>query len=255
MPGPAGSHEHVRISGLERNRSLSFGLESLDSAGNRSALSNVVAVRLPAVALATVTDLRIAGETGPRFDLAWTSAAAPGVRGASWTYQLRGSRTPLDADRFAAAEIVMDVPGTTAGGGEEHARLGPLEAGERYWIALRARDSVGHLSPISNVVSGATLAQDETAREARLIVGPNPGRTTLNLFWRIDVSSALEPSRLEIFDASGRRCWQRGLPASHEGLSVWNGRTDDGAALPAGLYFARLETRRASVTTRFVLIE
>jgi len=62
-------------------------------------------------------------------------------------------------------------------------------------------------------------------------------------------------AKIEIFDLAGRRLHTFALEAGRFGGSVqWNGREGDQRAVPAGLYFARLNCGSIHAQTRVVLL-
>lgn len=82
---------------------------------------------------------------------------------------------------------------------------------------------------------------------------PNPfsGRTTI----RLSLPAAGD-ARLQVFDARGRlvRVLAGGFHAEGEHEYQWDGRSDDGLRVPAGVYFYRLQARDVLETRRMVLL-
>ncbi|MCA9753311.1 MAG: T9SS type A sorting domain-containing protein, partial [Gemmatimonadetes bacterium] len=70
---------------------------------------------------------------------------------------------------------------------------------------------------------------------------PNPSRGDASLAF---VLPAAGPVRLAVYDAAGRRVATLidGPRAAGRGEATWDGRDENGSAVAAGVYFARLET-------------
>jgi FlgD Ig-like domain len=68
------------------------------------------------------------------------------------------------------------------------------------------------------------------------------------------VSVGVSSVWVEIHDISGRRVWSQRLDGLIPGSRsfVWNGEDDDGAMLPAGVYFVRIDDGRGTSTARAV---
>ena len=87
--------------------------------------------------------------------------------------------------------------------------------------------------------------------EPPIRVYPNPARDAVR--FRLELARA-GPASLDVFDVAGRRV-RRLLAGPHPaGPSVvtWDGRSDAGAPLPAGVYFYRLETNGGTASGKVV---
>jgi hypothetical protein len=81
---------------------------------------------------------------------------------------------------------------------------------------------------------------------------PNPLRAGVSLTYELDAAG---PVTIAVHDVSGRRV--RGLAESawHEAgahRSQWDGRDDEGRAVPAGIYFQQVRTAAGSASVRVV---
>jgi flagellar hook assembly protein FlgD len=93
-----------------------------------------------------------------------------------------------------------------------------------------------------------------------ILLGPNPKLRTLQGVISRHPSLLVElpssqPARLDVFDLQGRRVRtlaDRRLPRGATVLE-WDGRDAAGAAVPRGLYFARLTTPLATRTARILV--
>ena len=88
-----------------------------------------------------------------------------------------------------------------------------------------------------------------------LAIAPHaqPSRKAVQFDWQ-GVPGGTD-ARIEIFDLSGRKLRSFTLERGRFGGSVqWNGRDDELHAVPAGLYFARLNCGSIHAQTRVVLL-
>jgi subtilisin family serine protease len=103
------------------------------------------------------TGLAVAAQGSNWLDLAWIAPGDDGATGTAESYDLRISGAPFDAAGFEGATRVQ-VPAPLAAGSLEHARVYGLSPLTTWWFAVRALDEFGNAGPVSEVVSGATLA-------------------------------------------------------------------------------------------------
>jgi immune inhibitor A len=94
---------------------------------------------------------------------------------------------------------------------------------------------------------GGTQARPDPQRLS-LYVSPNPAFTRASLTYQVKPgarggSRAEAPVDLRIFDLAGRlvRVLPQGYRLAGKHIAVWDGRTLDGSAAPAGVYLCRLE--------------
>lgn len=80
---------------------------------------------------------------------------------------------------------------------------------------------------------------------ARLSAAPEPARGSV----RLAAEQLRGGGTLTIVDAAGRLVWARTL-AGEAPVVTWDGRTEDGARVRPGLYWARLEDARGSVVRK-----
>jgi hypothetical protein len=83
----------------------------------------------------------------------------------------------------------------------------------------------------------------------RLRVFPHPTRGQVNFAWP---ESSL-PARIEVFDVSGARRWERGVPAGTHHLT-WDLADTTGERLAPGVYWARVNRGGEVFTSRVVLL-
>jgi subtilisin family serine protease len=102
------------------------------------------------------------------------------------------------------------------------------------------------------VVVAVEESQPAPAR-AHITAAPNPVERATEIGFALPSGGAV---RLILFDAAGRRVrtlLEGARPAGRHAIA-WDGRRDDGRPLPAGVYFARLESPGALLTTKVILI-
>ncbi len=86
-----------------------------------------------------------------------------------------------------------------------------------------------------------------------LDAGPNPARTATRVSWSLESAGALA---LTVVDAQGRtvRTLARGGREAGAGATTWDLADDDGRAVPAGLYWVRLEASGRSLVRRIAVV-
>jgi hypothetical protein len=106
---------------------------------------------------------------------------------------------------------------------------------------------------ISRTGTPAAVAEDAPAPPAVLLdVFPSPSSGPFHFVW---AATGVSPAGGEILDVAGRRVAL--LPEwSIDGrghVATWNGRDASGRPVPAGIYFARVETPGGGRTARLVV--
>jgi len=117
--------------------------------------------------------------------------------------------------------------------------------------AVIARDSLNH-----DLTPGQPLAappQSPVLRTQLGIAAPNPFRTRLAIQFTL---GQREPVRVTVYDLSGRRVRRLldGDAAAGPQLVTWDGRSDGGDAMAAGVYLVRLEAGEVRATRRVQLL-
>jgi hypothetical protein len=85
-----------------------------------------------------------------------------------------------------------------------------------------------------------------------LSIAPNPARGATRLSFELPAAEAVD---VRLLDLGGRvvRSLQGGALSAGSHTLMWDGRDDSGASLPAGVYWARIETRSGATSRRVVL--
>jgi N-acetylmuramoyl-L-alanine amidase len=119
-------------------------------------------------------------------------------------------------------------------------------SGTRYLVVDGLPDECGTFA-ITGTFRGSVTGVDGPSPSPgtglRVAVAPNPARAPLQFL----VTGAREldgPARLKIFDASGRKVYERSVPFSAGETHVsWDRRTSSGALVAPGIYMAVFEVR------------
>ena len=208
----AGTRLVVSVPDLHTGALYYAALRAADGLGFTSPLSNTVsAVPAPPPRPAPVTDLSIGANEGTLVILCWTSTGTGGRDGRPATYEIRVASVPIDSASFDAAPIAAALPATAGIGAPLCFAVNGLEYLQRYWFAVRCRDSVGTVSRLSNVLSAVVGQSIELAPvvDARLT---SVGATVAEIEWtataprgatgveKYQVRAAYEPIDEENFD-------------------------------------------------------
>ena len=92
--------------------------------------------------------------------LRWVAAGDDGFQGTAGLYELRYSTSPIDAAGFASAPVGTALPGPALSGTPQDYLLTGLQPDTAYFVALRALDNAGNVSPLVTAGPLRTLAQN-----------------------------------------------------------------------------------------------
>jgi hypothetical protein len=129
---------------------------------------------------------------------------------------------------------------------------GIFEPGILPWVAVRGTDVVVTIERVS--VTGVEDPEDVRPLVRPLKVSPNP-----SLGGQVTIDYALADQNADetvaIYDIAGRRIrtLSSGLKSSG-GQIQWNGRSEDGRAVAAGIYFVRLQARGGHEEVQRVIV-
>ena len=166
--------------------------------------------------------------------LAWSGTPSPFLGCNDWFGNASGSVTgaPIGATDVSLNPLFCDLPNDIVS----------LSAGSPL-VSLAGCGRVGALGV--GCTAAVSVPGVGAATLGHLRIAPQPSRGATRFTW----SPVAGPVELALYDVTGARRWSRAFPA---GVSehVWTGVGDDGAALPAGVYFARLTqgTARSDAT-------
>jgi flagellar hook assembly protein FlgD len=92
--------------------------------------------------------------------------------------------------------------------------------------------------------------RSDGAAYGQLRAAPNPARGHTSFHW----AAPGTPASLRVRDVRGRVVRTLAGSTPRAGAVVWDGRTDSGDRVPAGVYFVSLETSAGNATTRVTLL-
>ena len=155
-PNAPGSVENFSVTGLAANTTYYFAIKAIDKGLNTSALSNVISATTRDAE--RIIDLAAGTPGSARVPLTWT-AIDDGSTGYMASYDLRYSTTAITDDTtFAAATQVAGMPVPQMFGSAESFTVTYLNPSTRYYFAIKATDSAGHTTQLSNIVCMSTPA-------------------------------------------------------------------------------------------------
>jgi hypothetical protein len=163
VPGLPGARETMVLGGLSSDTDYTIALKTADEVPNWSALSNVLAARTKSgdrIPPAPVADLTVIAVTPTSTEISWTAPGDDGATGRASAYDIRYSLFPISPANWDTALRIHGGPACGEPGSTERFRLGCLEPGTNYHVAMKTCDEVPNWSPISNVAHAATAGAD-----------------------------------------------------------------------------------------------
>jgi hypothetical protein len=150
----------------------------------------------------------------------------------------------------------------SASGAKDSVRLGGLVIGIKYYAILRAADAAGNWSGYSNLATldltkGVTSVEiDQTSGAPSLTVGapyPSPTRSGAQVLFTLARSG---PLQADVFDARGRRVrfLHEGTMEAGPQMLRWDGRGENGAQTPAGIYWIRVAASDVRKSVKVVVV-
>lgn len=156
VPISAGTVQSMIITGLNTDTTYYFALKSVDKASNISGLSNIVEARTTVVEdtipPAGIFDLRIQSLSSESVVVSWTAPGDDAYAGKVSAYDVRYSTSPITEENWDQAKRVHDLPSPQPAGEVELLTIDQLLAGRTYFIAIKAMDEAGNISPVSNQI-------------------------------------------------------------------------------------------------------
>jgi len=180
--------------------------------------------------------------------LEFTALTTDGDAGAGTRLQVR-----LRDRSGVAFDNVYPVRVTTEAGEEwRELRLVGSETTQSFDFTTAVQSAA--LDPLGWVAWREVAATADPSRLLRSY--PNPSfNGVIALVYLQQEAAVLE---LEIFDAAGRRLHRRDVdvvgPSLLEREELWNGRDDEGRAVPSGVYWARLHGEASSSVLKFAIV-
>lgn len=157
-PSKEGNAQVTIVSGLSLNTDeYYFGIKTLDEARNFSGLSNIVSV--DKLSPGAITDMNVGTASASTLALSWTAPGDNGSRGTVTSYDIRYSTTPISEANWNSCTEVFGEPTPLAGGKFQTFTVTGLNFNTKYYLAMKAIDDAGNLSPLSNSRYGITTGQ------------------------------------------------------------------------------------------------
>jgi hypothetical protein len=135
-----------------------------------------------------------------------------------------------------------------------------LEAGATYYYTAFAVGlsgvsramSLGQVTP-SAPGGSAGLTDADPIPDLTLSVSPNPSRGNVRFICSVPPGAE---THLTIFNTAGQAVRALDVPAAvgNKMITIWDGHNDEGRPLPAGIYFARLETGGRIETDKVIMM-
>jgi len=177
-----------------------------------------------------------------------------------WLDARSGVRNDLFAQRVAvdgtpAPGWPSDGHGVVAGMRDCREPRVTAYGGDRAFVVWRDVHADGGDICVTQLLPGSGVPSDAgnwTPSALAIEAWPNPATTGLHVAWRLPTTQSVT---LEVFDVRGRRVrtWAPGVLGAGAHRSDWNGRDENGARLPAGVYWIRVRGQVMEGTRKVVL--
>lgn len=177
-PQAAGSAESFTIANLNQAQMYYFALRVIDEDGNTSSLSNMVSAT-PADLTPPAPIMDLSAETGPlngNISLSWTAPGDDNNSGMVSAYLIRYSTQMINSTNWDLATVYEEYVIPQPPGSGQAVVMEGLNAGERYYIGIKAYDECLNCSNLSNVVAcvaGFDIVLDIDGEDVEP-VGPSP---------------------------------------------------------------------------------
>lgn len=112
---------------------------------------------------AAIEDLAVSESASSSITLTWTSPGDDAVDGLAALYDIRYSSSTITNENWADAVQAADEPDPKVAGADQSMVVEELSASTTYFFAIKTSDEVPNVADLSNVVSGATLAEVDEA--------------------------------------------------------------------------------------------
>ncbi|RPI00710.1 MAG: hypothetical protein EHM72_08445, partial [Calditrichaeota bacterium] len=127
---------------------------------------------------AKINNLSATASSASALNLTWTATGDDASTGTATGYDIRYSKNNITTDaEFNAATQATGVSAPKQSGSAESYTLTGLQAATKYYVAIKARDDAGNLSPLSNIASATTSESGG---------GGGGGTTSGQLAWKTD---------------------------------------------------------------------
>ena len=151
----AGEPETLEVVAVD-GRNYYFRMLAVDGSGNRSELSNQVAVGSPSSTPDPVTGVEVVGASTSEIRLQWMATGEDGWVGRPARYEIAASPLAMTTVEFERTPFKYTREATVNAGAVESTILSSLPPDTHYWIAIRAVDAEGRRSTLSDVAEATT---------------------------------------------------------------------------------------------------
>jgi subtilisin family serine protease/chitodextrinase len=182
IPMYAGASQTFTATGLPVETKVHLAMRARDDSGNLSPVSNNSTARTPDCAPGRVVDLRTLDVSLETATVTFTAPGDDQHTGTATRYDLRYATEWITQSTFAAATPV-NMPDPAPAGATESVAVSGLQANTTYYLALRAEDERGNLSPLSNVLALATDDNEPPAVIDDLAAATGPITGSITLTW------------------------------------------------------------------------
>jgi hypothetical protein len=133
-------------------------------------------------------DLAVQGITTTSIEVNWSAPADNGTNASSGpvkSYDIRYHTSSIDTGNWASATECINEPVPASPGTTQVFNITTLQPGTLYYIAMRSSDERPNYSPLSNVVSAATLGLPDTTAPGQItdLQAVEPTNNSVNLTW------------------------------------------------------------------------
>jgi len=147
--------------GLTNGQVYYYTAFSRDIVLNYSSGAQTSATPQDATPPASINNLAISSYTSNSVTLTWTATGDDGTSGTAASYDLRYYTSSINASNWNSATQVSGEPFPKTSGSFESMVVTGLNDAATYYFAIRATDSSGNTSGISNVVSVTTYRKSD----------------------------------------------------------------------------------------------
>jgi hypothetical protein len=233
LPAAPGQPQTFTIAGLEPNQIYYFAVKSYNAGGSLSVISNIcqsIATNTDHTPPQITEDLHTeTGSNDGEVILTWTAPGDNGNIGTAASYDIRYSLAPINELNWAQASQCANIPVPKIAGSKESFTVGGLVSKETYYFALKAIDTVGNTSGISNSPS-MVVERGTDLSEVRTY--PNPW-TKDSGFAAIYITHLTEKAKVRIFTINGELVKTLTEDA---GIATWDMTNEDGNEVASGVY-------------------
>ncbi len=113
----------------------------------------------------------------------WTAPGDNGDEGTASQYDIRYSTSQITAANYASATQASGEPLPRVAGSAESFTVTGLQPSTTYYFAIKTADEVPNWSPLSNIISRTTLAEQTAPGNIADLETATPGLTSMTLTW------------------------------------------------------------------------